>query len=72
VIAGDLRLFYLLWLMAVETDTFEADEPEPMPGIGPMTAALEAFAAFFDIDPDLVHAAAERPAIADPERIDLG
>ena len=66
VIAGDLRLFYLLWLMAVETDTFEADEPEPMPGIGPMTAALEAFAAFFDIDPDLVHAAAERPAIAIP------
>lgn len=66
VLAGDLRLFYLLWLMAVEADTFKADEPEPMPGIGPMTAALEAFAAFFDIDPDLVHAAAERPAITIP------
>jgi hypothetical protein len=52
--------------MAVEADTFEADEPEPMPGIGPMTAALEAFATFFDIDPDLVHAAAERPAITIP------
>ena len=66
VLAGDLRLFYLLWLTAVEADTFEADEPEPMPGIGPMTAALEAFAAFFGIDPDLVHAAAERPAIVIP------
>jgi hypothetical protein len=66
VLAGDLRLFYLLWLTAVEADAFEADEPEPMPGIGPMTAALEAFAAFFDIDPDLVQVAAERPAIAVP------
>jgi hypothetical protein len=66
VLAGDLRLFYLLWLMAVEADRFEADEPEPMPGIGPMTAALEAFAAFFGIDPDLVHAAAERPGIVIP------
>ena len=66
VLAGDLRLFYLLWLTAVETDAFEEDEPEPMPGIGPMTAALEAFAAFFGIDPDLVHAAAERSAVAIP------
>jgi hypothetical protein len=66
VMAGDLRLFYLLWLTAVETDAFEADEPEPMPGIGPLTAGLEAFAAFFDIDPDLVQVAAERPAIAVP------
>ena len=62
VLAGDLRLFYLLWLTAVQADAFEADEPEPMPGIGPMTASLEAFAEFFGIDPDLVQAAAERPA----------
>ena len=32
VLAGDLRLFYLLWLTAVEAEAFEADEPEPMPG----------------------------------------
>jgi hypothetical protein len=63
-LAGDLRLFYLLWLTAVEGDAFEDDEPEPMPGIGPMTATLEAFAAFFGLDPDLVAAAAERPAAA--------
>ena len=41
---------------------FEPDEPEPMPGIGPMTGALEAAAEFFDIDRDLVAAAAERGA----------
>ncbi len=55
-------MFYLLWLSAVEADVFEPDEPEPMPGIGPMTGALEAFAEFFDIDRDLVAAAAERGA----------
>jgi hypothetical protein len=62
VLGGDLRLFYLLWLTAVEAGVFEPDEPEPMPGIGPMTGALEAFADFFNIDPDLVAAAAERSA----------
>jgi len=66
ILAGDLRLFYLLWLAAVEADVFEPDEPEPMPGIGPMTGPLEAFAEFFGIDPDLVQAAAERPATAEP------
>jgi hypothetical protein len=64
VLGGDLRLFYLLWLTAVEANVLEADEPEPMPGIGPMSATLEAFAEFFGIDSDLVQAAAERPAVA--------
>jgi hypothetical protein len=62
VLGGDLRLFYLLWLSAVEADVFEPDEPEPMPGIGPMTGALEALAEFFNIDRELVAAAAERGA----------
>ncbi len=66
VLAGDLRLFYLLWLTAVEADRLEADELEPLPGIGPTTAAQEAFAAFFGIDHDLVRAAAERPAAVIP------
>ncbi len=63
VLAGDLRIFYLLWLTALEGDVFEEEEPEPMPGIGPMSATLEAFAEFFGIDADLVRAAAERPAL---------
>jgi hypothetical protein len=62
VLAGDYRLFYLLWLTTVEADAIAADEPEPMPGIGPLTGALEAFASFFGIDSDLVQAAAERSA----------
>src|SRR5207245_10090318 len=31
VLAGDLRLFYLLWLTAVEAVAVAADEPEPLP-----------------------------------------
>jgi hypothetical protein len=63
VLAGDLRLFYLLWLTAVRAEVFEADQPEPMPGIGPMSASLESFAEFFGIDSDLVQAAAERSTV---------
>ena len=62
MLAGDLRLCYLLWLTAVEANAVAADDPEPMSGIGPMTGALEAFTAFFGIDPYLVQAAAERSA----------
>lgn len=62
VIGCDLRMFYLLWLLAVQDDLIEADEPEPLPGLGPLSAALSAFVAFFFIDEDLVAAAAERPA----------
>jgi hypothetical protein len=70
VLGGDLRLFYLLWLTAVEGDAVDADATEPLPGIGPMTEALHAFARFFGIDQDLVAAAAERsgmPAEGTPQ-----
>jgi hypothetical protein len=53
-------------LTAVEADALEANEREPMPGIGPMTPALQSFTEFFFLDPDLVEAAAERPAVAIP------
>ncbi len=59
ILSGDLRVFYLLWLMAVEYQLVADDELEPLPGIGPLTGPLEAFAAFFDLDMDLVTAAAE-------------
>jgi hypothetical protein len=62
LLAGDLRLFYLVWLSAVQDESVCDDEVEPMQGLGPLTEALEAFADFFIIDPDLVQAAAELEA----------
>lgn len=66
LIAGDLRLLYLLWLTTFENDALGEDRPEPMPGIGPLTGALEAFVEFFHLDAHLVAAAAERPATTVP------
>ena len=60
VIAGDYRLFYLLWLMAVQDGAIGDEESEPLAGIGPLTPPLRAFAEFFAMDLDLVEAAAER------------
>ena len=59
LLSGDLRLFYLLWLTAVQDERVPDKEVEPLPGIAPLTGALEAFAEFFYIDADLVEAAAE-------------
>ena len=61
LLSGDLRLLYLIWLAAVDNGKLSDDEVEPLPGIGPMTGGLEAFAEFFRIDLDLVQAAAESP-----------
>jgi hypothetical protein len=69
LLAGDSRLLYLIRLMAVEYDVVGADTPEPLPGLGPLTGALEAFAAFFCIDSDLVAAAAERQAVTGGDTI---
>ena len=61
VLAGDWRMFYLLWLTAVESGRLNDGDTEPLPGMGPLTGALKAFADFFGIDTDLVQAAAESP-----------
>ena len=60
LLSGDWRLPYLIWLAAVDSGGLRDDAPEPLPGIGPLTGGLEAFARFFRIDLDLVQAAAER------------
>ena len=62
LLSGDLRLFYLLWLTAVQNEYVPDHEVEPLPGIGPLTGALQSFAEFFGVDPDLVEAAAELAA----------
>ena len=65
VLSGDLRLFYLLWLTAVERNYLRDEGTEPLPGIAPLSAPLEAFSKFFQIDSDLVRAAAESPSNAE-------
>ena len=67
LLAGDLRLFYLLWLTAVERDILWDEAREPLPSVAPLHDPLEAFAEFFGLDPDLVQAAAESPGNADGE-----
>ncbi|MCY4484244.1 MAG: hypothetical protein OXC12_15350 [Spirochaetaceae bacterium] len=67
VLAGDWRLFYLLWLTAVQDERLDDGDAEPLAGIGPLTGALKAFADFFGIDPHLVQAAAESSPQANGE-----
>ena len=64
LISGDWRLPYLIWLAAVDNGSLRDEEWEPIPGIGPLTGGLEAFAGFFRIDSDLVQTAAEAAANA--------
>jgi hypothetical protein len=63
VLAGDFRLFYLAWLEAVGYGGIGDDAVEPLPGIGPLSGPLEAFAEFFALDADLVAAASERTGV---------
>jgi hypothetical protein len=60
ILSGDLRLFYLLWLMAVQDGHIPDNATEPLSGLGPLTGPLSATADFFGIDRDLVASAAER------------
>ena len=64
-LAGDLRLFYVLWLTAVERGIVPDHAREPLPGIGPLSTAHKSLAEFFSVDQDLVGAAGESPASGD-------
>jgi hypothetical protein len=66
LMAGDLRLLYLGWLLAVQSREVDEDAAEPPvpPGLGQLSAALSAVAEFLRIDRDLVVVAAERSAPA--------
>jgi hypothetical protein len=70
ILDGDLRLFYLAWLMAVDSGETPDDAMKPMAGLT-LTPALEEFARFFCINGDLVEAATEAaaaPPLAEPPR----
>ncbi|MGH6894407.1 MAG: hypothetical protein ACREEP_19335, partial [Dongiaceae bacterium] len=59
----DPSLFYLAWLLAVDGSEVPDDALEPPIGLAPLSPALEAFADFFAIDPNLVAAAAGTRAV---------
>jgi hypothetical protein len=67
--AGDLRLLYLAWLLALQSDEVDDEDTEPpVPaGLGNLSAGLQAAADFFEIDEDLIAvAAAVSPSIEEP------
>ena len=67
--AGDLRLLYLAWLLALQSDEVDDEETEPpVPaGLGNLSAGLQAVVDFFEIDEDLIAvAAASSPSVEEP------
>lgn len=60
LLQGDLRSLYLGWLLSAQTGALEEDESEPPlpPGLDDLSSPLEAFVDLFNIDRDLVCAAA--------------
>jgi hypothetical protein len=68
--AGDLRLLYLAWLLALQSDEVDDEDIEPpVPaGLEHLSASLQAVVDFFEIDEDLITvAAASSPSIQEPE-----
>src|SRR5580693_1005506 len=72
--AGDLRLLYLAWLLALQSDEVDDEDTEPpVPaGLGNLSAALQAVVDFLEIDEDLIAVAAAlspsmSPSIQEPE-----
>ena len=70
--AGDLRLLYLAWLLALQSDEVDDEDTEPpVPaGLGNLSASLQAIVDFLEIDEDLIAvAAASSPSVQEPEGI---
>ncbi len=59
LLQGDMRMVYLAWLKVVSQERMEEEPEPPVPaGLKKLNAGLQAFAAFFEIDPHLIAAAA--------------
>ena len=60
LVSGDLRLLYLAWLLALQSDEVDDEDTEPpVPaGLGDLSAGLQAVVDFFEIDEDLIAVAA--------------
>jgi hypothetical protein len=61
LLRGDYRCLYLAWLRSVQEEEVEDDEHEPPvpPGLREESEPLSAFGSFFEIELDLIEAAAE-------------
>jgi len=71
--AGDLRLLYLAWLLALQSyEMDEEDDEPPIPaGLGDLSASLQAIVDFFEIDEDLIAAAAAAsPSVQEPSGLE--
>lgn len=57
---GDPRVLYLGWLLCVQNEELEDEDPEPPvpPGLSKLSASLESFADFLRLDADLLDTAA--------------
>ena len=72
ILRGDLRALYLAWLVQVqfEYDILEPDEdlagPPVPPNLKNLSPALRSFMDFFELDPDLVTAAAQSSPSMEP------
>lgn len=62
IVMGDLRSFYLGWLLCVQEGALDGDEIEPPvpPGLGDLSGPLVALVDFLRLEDDLLEAAAER------------
>jgi hypothetical protein len=68
LLAGDLRLFKLLWLIQVQNEWIDDAAVEPPPGLGQLSPALARLADFLCVDADLLEAASgSAPAQEPPE-----
>jgi hypothetical protein len=57
LLAGDLQLFSLLWLIQLEDDRIPDEAVEPVPGLTRLSGPLAALADFLAVNPDLLEAA---------------
>lgn len=69
LVAGDLRLLYLGWLLSVEAGEADEDSAPPCPpGMRALTGALSAFAEFMGIPAESLAQAGQRSATPTNER----
>ena len=57
LLAGDLRLFSLLWLIQLEDNRIPDEAIEPAPGLTQLSGPLAALGDFLAVNPDLLEAA---------------